>query len=74
MKCGPAAKKSTAWATSSTLPLHCIGVLRAKCAACDGSLSSSAIHPGATQLTLTSGAKALAIACVSECSAAFDAQ
>jgi hypothetical protein len=30
MKCGPAAKKSTAWATSSTLPLHCMGVLRRK--------------------------------------------
>ena len=36
--------------------------------------SCNAIQPGATQLTLTSGAKALAIACVSMWRAALDAQ
>ena len=38
------------------------------------SRSPNSIQPGATQFTLTSGAKALAMACVSMCNAAFEAQ
>jgi len=98
MKCGPEAKKSTAWAMSPTSPLRPMGVFAAKRAAARSSAEraeaadraagdvgdsgeagnsgeeGNSIQPGATQLTLTSGANALAMALVSMCKAAFEAQ
>ena len=69
------AKKTTASATSFATPLRFMGVLAANRWVAGWPLSSSnSIHPGATQLTATSGAKDFAIASVSMWSAAFDAQ
>src|SRR5262249_61069675 len=75
MNLGQVAKNKTAAATSAAVPFRCMGVFFAKCtASCVSSLEGKTIIPGATQFTLISGANALAIACVSMCSAAFEAQ
>ena len=72
MKCGPWAKNRTASATSSGS--------RCAASASFGEMFVGGIdfaihnHAGATQLTLISGAKALAIVWVSICSAAFEVQ
>ena len=73
MKCGAVAKKNTAAATSSALPLRCIGVFWANCSYA-APTSPCTIIPGATQFTLISGAQAFAMVCESMCSAAFDVQ
>ncbi len=72
MKWGPVAKKRTASATSWGVPLRRMGVLWAKCSY-SAAVSSPVpvvlvfpvvtIMPGATQLTLISGAKALDMVC-----------
>ena len=71
---GPVAKNSTACATSSAVPFLFIGVFAAKWEAALCSDAFISIHPGATQFTLTPGANALAMACVSMCTAAFALQ
>ena len=73
MKCGPVAKNKAAAATSCAVPLRCMGVLWAKCSYA-AFTSPCTIIPGAMQLTLISGAQALAMVCESICKAALEVQ